>query len=173
MTAGALRRFLDTYSVVPDLPVAVSFRGFTRLYLAGPDEPTRALARAVLAQLAVFHAPEDLLIAACVSADRRPAWEFLKWLPHALHPTRTDGLGPVRLVAESAVGLEELLDDVLADGPGSTWPRPATGRNSSWYSMAATCPAASTSRPRADWPASPCSTSTGPRRACSTGPRSL
>src|SRR5262245_57274404 len=33
MTAGALRRFLDAYSVVPDLPVAVSLRSFARGYL--------------------------------------------------------------------------------------------------------------------------------------------
>ncbi|OLE23629.1 MAG: type VII secretion protein EccC [Actinobacteria bacterium 13_1_20CM_3_71_11] len=117
MTSGALRRFLDTYSVVPDLPVAVSFRGFARLHLQGPEERTRALARAMLAQLTVFHAPEDLLIAACVAPERRPEWEHLKWLPHALHPMRTDGLGAVRLVADSAVELENLLDDVLANRP--------------------------------------------------------
>src|SRR5438552_1041817 len=102
MTAGALRRFLDTYSVVPGLPVAVSLRGFARLHLRGPEEATRALMRAMIAQLTVFHAPDDLLVAACVAPGRRPEWDYLKWLPHALHPTRTDGLGPVRLVAESA-----------------------------------------------------------------------
>ena len=35
MTAGALRRFLDAYSVVPDLPVAVSLRGFARVFVRG------------------------------------------------------------------------------------------------------------------------------------------
>ncbi len=128
MTAGALRRFLDTYSVVPDLPVAVSVRGFARLHLRGPEEATRALVRAMLAQLTVFHAPDDLLIAACVAPGRRPDWEYLKWLPHAVHPTRTDGLGPVRLVAESARDLEALLDDVIGNrprfGPGSTGAAP-------------------------------------------------
>jgi len=117
MTSGALRRFLDTYSVVPDLPVAVSCRGFARVHLSGPDQPTRALVRAMLAQLAVFHPPDDLLIAACVGPEHRPEWDWLKWLPHALHPTRTDGLGPVRLVAGSVPDLEALLDDVLANRP--------------------------------------------------------
>jgi DNA segregation ATPase FtsK/SpoIIIE, S-DNA-T family len=117
MTAGSVRRFLDTYSVVPDLPVAVSVRGFARLYLRGPEQPVRALVRAMLAQLAVFHAPDDLLIAACVAPERRPAWEHLKWLPHAQHPTRVDGLGPVRLVADSAPQLEALLDDVIGNRP--------------------------------------------------------
>ena len=65
MTAGALRRFLDAYSVVPDLPVAVSLRGFARVFLRGPAADTRSLTRAVLTQLAVFHAPDDLIIAVC------------------------------------------------------------------------------------------------------------
>ena len=117
MTADALRRFLDTYSVVPDLPVAVSCRGFARLYLSGPEAQTRALVRALLAQLAAFHPPDDLLIAALVGPERRPGWEYLKWLPHNLHPRRTDALGPIRLVAGSAPELEALLDDVLGNRP--------------------------------------------------------
>jgi S-DNA-T family DNA segregation ATPase FtsK/SpoIIIE len=120
MTAGALGRFLDTFSVVPGLPVAVSLRGFARLHLRGPEEATRSLIRAMIAQLTVFHAPDDLLIAACVAPERRPQWDYLKWLPHALHPTRTDGLGPVRLVAGSAPELEALLEDVLANRPRFT-----------------------------------------------------
>ncbi|BCB80367.1 type VII secretion protein EccC [Phytohabitans flavus] len=110
MTAGALRRFLDTYSVVPDLPVALSLRGFARIYLRG-DAP--ALARAMLVQLSVFHAPDDLRIAVCAGPERRTAWEWVKWLPHAQHPVRTDALGPVRLVAGSGAELERLLGDVV------------------------------------------------------------
>ena len=142
MTAGALRRFLDAYSVVPDLPVAVSVRGFARLYIRGaaPDrtgagrvtpataEAARGLVRAMIAQLAVFHAPDDLLIAVCPAPDRRAEWEWVKWLPHNLHPTRTDAVGPVRLVATSAAELETRLDDLVASrarfNPGSATANP-------------------------------------------------
>ena len=116
MTADALRRFLDAYSVVPDLPVALSLRGFSRIHLAG-GEPAAGLARAIVAQLAVFHAPDDILIVCCVDAERRAAWEWTKWLPHALHPGRHDAIGPRRLVATSAVELEELIGDVLTGRP--------------------------------------------------------
>src|SRR5439155_712385 len=137
-TAGALRRFLDTHSVVPDLPVAVSCRGFTRLYLSGPEEPARALVRALLAQLAVFHPPDDLLIAALVAPERRPDWEYLKWLPPALPLARQ--LAPLRLAASqrsgetplhSDTGLTELLGIVDADGYEARdgWaPRPQRAR---------------------------------------------
>ncbi|MFF5174100.1 type VII secretion protein EccCa [Micromonospora sp. NPDC000089] len=138
MTAGALRRFLDAYSVVPDLPVALSLRSFARVHVrgvpAGPDggapgtgsAPAQALGRAVLTQLAVFHAPDELLIAVCAGPERRAPWEWVKWLPHAHHPIRTDALGPVRLVTSSAVELERLLDDVLASRSRFSPAGPAT-----------------------------------------------
>ncbi|MEJ3742195.1 type VII secretion protein EccCa [Actinomycetes bacterium KLBMP 9797] len=116
LTAGALRRFLDAHAVVPDLPVALSLRGFARVQVRG--DAGRGLVRAMLVQLCVFHAPDDLRIAVCAPPARRAAWEWIKWLPHAHHPDRTDALGPVRLVAGSAAGLARLLHDLVGDRPG-------------------------------------------------------
>ncbi|MEU4239072.1 type VII secretion protein EccCa [Actinoplanes sp. NPDC026619] len=121
MTAGALRRFLDAYSVVPELPVAASLRGFARVFLRGSGpggEPdARALTRAVVCQLATFHAPDDMIVAICAGPDRRAEWEWVKWLPHNLHPSRTDALGHVRLVASTGPDLEKLLEDVIGNRP--------------------------------------------------------
>ncbi|MEU4420023.1 type VII secretion protein EccCa [Actinoplanes sp. NPDC024001] len=117
MTAGALRRFLDAYSVVPDLPVAMSLRGFGRVFVRGDGtdaERARALVRAVLTQLAVFHPPGDLVVAVCAGPERRAAWEWVKWLPHARHPSHTDALGPVRLVTATIGRMEPLLEEVVA-----------------------------------------------------------
>ncbi|MFG1884212.1 type VII secretion protein EccCa [Micromonospora sp. NPDC049102] len=138
MTAGALRRFLDAYSVVPELPVALSLRSFARVHVrtatggpstGGPstvDPAAQALVRAALTQLAVFHAPDELLIAVCAGPERRAAWEWVKWLPHAHHPGRTDALGPVRLVTSSAAELELLLGDVFGSRPRFSPAGPAT-----------------------------------------------
>ncbi|MFE9692037.1 type VII secretion protein EccCa [Micromonospora sp. NPDC005806] len=127
MTAGALRRFLDAYSVVPDLPVALSLRSFARVFVRGTGSPAaQALARAVLTQLAVFHAPDELLVAVCAGPERRAHWEWVKWLPHVHHPSRTDALGAVRLVTSSAAELERLLDDVLASRSRFSPAGPAT-----------------------------------------------
>ncbi|MFD1320822.1 type VII secretion protein EccCa [Micromonospora sonneratiae] len=150
MTAGALRRFLDAYSVVPDLPVALSVRSFARVFVLGDPgrhrlgDPGRhgsgvtghseqtgspeaqALARAILTQLSVFHAPDELLVAVCAGPERRALWEWVKWLPHAQHPDRTDALGPVRLVASSAAELEQLLDEVVGNRSRFSPAGPAT-----------------------------------------------
>jgi len=117
MCALALRRFITTYATVPDLPVTMALNGFTRVYLRGDREVARDLVRAIIAQAAAFHAPDDMLIAVCAAADRRADWEWLKWLPHCLHPTKTDALGALRLVTPGVAGLEAMLDDVLVSRP--------------------------------------------------------
>ncbi|GAA1818202.1 type VII secretion protein EccC [Luedemannella flava] len=123
LCAVALRTFVSTYSVVPDLPVAIALRDFAHVYLREADptqDRARALVRASLAQLATFHAPDDLLIAFCVGDERRAEWEWAKWLPHAQHPSKVDASGPVRLVAGAVTALEAMLDDVLANRPRFT-----------------------------------------------------
>ncbi len=117
LSALALRRFITTYTSVPDLPAAMAVNGFARVHLRGDPDGARGLARAVLGQLATFHAPDDLLIAVCAAPELQEEWEWVKWLPHALHPEKSDALGPVRLFAPVATTLEAILDDILADRP--------------------------------------------------------
>ena len=117
MCALALRRFITTYAVVADLPIVMALNGFSSVYVRGDLERRHALCRAALAELASFHAPDDMLVAVCASAERRPAWEWVKWLPHAQHPTKTDALGQLRLVTQTLTALEAMLDDVLANRP--------------------------------------------------------
>ncbi|GAA1608096.1 type VII secretion protein EccC [Kribbella hippodromi] len=117
LSAGALRRFITTYSAVPGLPVAMALRGFAHVYLDGEPDRARGLARALVAQLATFHSPDDLLITAVVGPDTRAEWEWLKWLPHAHHPDKSDALGPIRLISKSVPDLEAVLDDLVAQRP--------------------------------------------------------
>ncbi|MFJ1751863.1 type VII secretion protein EccCa [Kitasatospora sp. NPDC088134] len=137
LCAHALRRFIHAYGTIDAQPIAVHVRGYAHVLLrcerpaaepsaegaavpeAEPADPgpARALVRAMLAQLAFFHAPDELRIAAVVAPGLRADWSWLKWLPHALHPTESDGAGPVRLVADSLLELEQLLGPEFTDRP--------------------------------------------------------
>ncbi|GGS41683.1 type VII secretion protein EccCa [Streptomyces griseoviridis] len=117
LCAHALRRFIRTYSVVPAQPIAVRLRSFARVLLPGDRDTARAVVRGVLAQLAVFHSPQDLAIAVVTDADALPHWQWVKWLPHTRHPADTDGAGAVRLVAGSVSELEPLLGEEFAGRP--------------------------------------------------------
>ncbi|MDQ1040431.1 S-DNA-T family DNA segregation ATPase FtsK/SpoIIIE [Streptomyces sp. V3I8] len=83
-----------------------------------PTDAVRSLVRAALGQLAVFHAPEELWLAICVSDERRPDWEWVKWLPHALHPQEEDGAGQVRRITADLNELDDLLGAEFAERPG-------------------------------------------------------
>ncbi|MEO3928854.1 type VII secretion protein EccCa [Micromonosporaceae bacterium B7E4] len=106
LCAAALFRFLRGHAVVPDLPVALSLRAFPRLRVDGDRAQAHDLVRAMIAHLATFHAPDDVRVAVCASESRLRAWEWLKWLPHATHPTRTDAVGPLPLFATDLGELE-------------------------------------------------------------------
>jgi S-DNA-T family DNA segregation ATPase FtsK/SpoIIIE len=111
----ALRRFVRAHSVVSALPIAISLRGFAAVGITGDEETARGLLRAVVAQLVTFHAPDDLLVAAVVGGPARQQWEWLKWLPHAQHPGRTDAVGSERLLFSSLAALEESLAEQLGN----------------------------------------------------------
>ena len=110
MTAGALGRFTRTHSTVPDLPVAVALRSFARVVPGGDAETARGLVRAVLLHLAAFHTPDDVRVSVCASPENLAAWDWVKWLPHALHPGELDAAGQVRLITTGLDGLEKLLE---------------------------------------------------------------
>ncbi len=117
LCASALRRFVLTYSTVPDLPIAMAIDGFSRVHVTGQTDRGRSLIRATLAQLCVHHSPEDIVIAVVAGTQERANWEWAKWFPHALHPDRTDALGQLRLVTSTLPALEAMLDDMLASRP--------------------------------------------------------
>ncbi|WP_028649448.1 type VII secretion protein EccC [Nocardiopsis sp. CNT312] len=117
LSAHALRRFIRAYSTVEDQPVQVHLRGYARISLRGDTDACRALVRALVGQLTVFHAHDELRVAVCASDAARPDWTWTKWLPHAQHPTAGDGAGPVRLISANALDLERLIGDDMADRP--------------------------------------------------------
>jgi ESX secretion system protein EccC len=122
---------------LPTAPVTVPLRRLGVLAVTGPPHRTRALARALVCQLAALHAPEDLRILAAFPPPALGEWDWLKWLPHTRPPhtrppiwddhagitpgprprpgglvegpTGPDG-GPRCLLADDSAGLAELLD---------------------------------------------------------------
>ncbi|RJF41250.1 type VII secretion protein EccCa [Actinomyces sp. 2119] len=104
---SAMRRFLDTHTHVDALPLSTSLSGISHLEIAGAGESTRAQARALLAHLMTLTPPSMLRVVVVAAQERLPAWEWVKWAPHAWSERVEDAAGPARLIAAS---LEELAD---------------------------------------------------------------
>jgi S-DNA-T family DNA segregation ATPase FtsK/SpoIIIE len=127
ITTLALRQFVRAHSIVPDLPIAIAIRGFAAIGISGDPAASRGLARSMVAALATFHTPEDLLIAVVTAGRAKVDWEWAKWLPHVQHPSRIDGAGPMRMMASSLAQIEELLGEQLRDRPRFTRNTPPPG----------------------------------------------
>ena len=117
LCVGALRRFVHAFSSVPGLPVSVRLRSFTSICPQGDAHTVRDLIRALIAQVAIAHSPADVRISVCASSSRIGYWEWIKWLPHNMHPTESDAAGPVRLMAPSLGSLASMLSPELHDRP--------------------------------------------------------
>jgi DNA segregation ATPase FtsK/SpoIIIE, S-DNA-T family len=117
LCAGALRRFIRAHGSVPGLPVGISLRSFARIAPTGDPDAVYGMLRAMIAQLAVFHSPGDLRICVCASREKMRSWQWIKWLPHNMHPTEVDAAGPVRLMAPGLPQLEAMLGTEISDRP--------------------------------------------------------
>ncbi|MFD8496134.1 type VII secretion protein EccCa [Amycolatopsis sp. NPDC059657] len=111
----ALRRFVRAHSIVPDLPTQITLRGFAAVSMSGERQLVRGLTRAMLAQLVTFHSADDVLIAVATAGRAKEEWEWAKWLPHVQHPTLSDGIGQLRMMAGSLAQIENWLDEELRD----------------------------------------------------------
>ncbi|BCJ33625.1 type VII secretion protein EccC [Actinocatenispora thailandica] len=117
LCSTSLRHFIRAYATVPGLPVAISLRAFHSVLLSGDRAESLDLARSLLAELAVFHAPDDLRIAIAAPTDRWSDWAWTKWLPHTHAAGAADAAGPVRLCADDPARLAELLGADLGERP--------------------------------------------------------
>jgi DNA segregation ATPase FtsK/SpoIIIE, S-DNA-T family len=127
VTAAALRAFIDTHSTIADAPITVPLHGTVTVTVDGELNQRRGLLRAIICQLAVLHAPDQLLIVGVISDRNRAHWDWLKWLPHNRHPTLIDAVGPARMVYRSLaeahgalVGVRPAQVVVIVDAEGCT-----------------------------------------------------
>ncbi|MFD8845133.1 type VII secretion protein EccCa [Streptomyces pseudogriseolus] len=94
--ARALQR---RFSTVTDMPVTVPLDRAADVSVIGSREDVLKVARALLVQTAVTHAPDDVALALAVPGERQADWEWAKWLPHVLDPGAHDGPVPARRIA--------------------------------------------------------------------------
>jgi type VII secretion protein EccCa/type VII secretion protein EccCb len=128
VTYDASSAFLQTQSKLHNAPKPLLLRNIAGLALIGRDgmDTVYGLARAIICQAAVAHAPHDFKI--MIVTDDIARWEWCKWLPHCAHPTLRDRGGPTRMVwstgeqMDAAVGAELHGRDAFRTGGATTTP---------------------------------------------------
>lgn len=113
VSAVALREVIRTGRHVDEVALAIDAAAFPVVAFSGEPDAARGLARALVAQVAALHAPEQVKVAFAGSED---LWQWLKWLPHHANARREDVSGPGRLRAAAFSQLAQLLLEMtLAD----------------------------------------------------------
>ncbi|UUU33807.1 type VII secretion protein EccCa [Streptomyces sp. CA-210063] len=95
------RALLARYSVANDCPITVPLDRAGNVSVVGDREGVLRVARALLVQVAVSHAPDDVAVALGVPGERLADWEWAKWLPHVLDGQEHDGPVAARRIAPS------------------------------------------------------------------------
>jgi S-DNA-T family DNA segregation ATPase FtsK/SpoIIIE len=107
----AAQRLVERMGRVEAQPYTVDIGGAGVVSLLGPRNLTEAAARAVLCQIAVLHAADDVGIAVEMSGGD---WEWTKWLPHTIEPNAPSEAGVVPLVTAGPEDLADVLERELA-----------------------------------------------------------
>jgi S-DNA-T family DNA segregation ATPase FtsK/SpoIIIE len=101
------RALQQRFTTATDFPLTVPLDRCGNVSVVGADrEDVLAVARAVLVQTAVTHAPDDVALA--VATPDENAWQWAKWLPHILDPQTYDGPVASRRIAPGPAQLARL-----------------------------------------------------------------
>ncbi|MDT0302504.1 type VII secretion protein EccCa [Streptomonospora wellingtoniae] len=106
---GIAEQIVDLYAHVSEQPLVVPLGEHGVVSLVGDRAAGRAAARAMVAQLATFCAPEDVRVGVVRHSRLLAEWDWLKWLPHGAFDGGRDGPLPARLVTSNTVEMTELL----------------------------------------------------------------
>ncbi|MCX4092192.1 type VII secretion protein EccCa [Nocardia sp. alder85J] len=123
-----LTRFAKAYSTVGGMPVAINLLSTPQVGFDGDPEAVAGLVRAMVAEVAVLHGPDQVAVAAVLSDPDAPQWSWLKWLPHTQHTSDTDGIGSARMVYRNVAELRAKVLAGLNRGPFSANSEPSLER---------------------------------------------
>ncbi|MDH6604670.1 S-DNA-T family DNA segregation ATPase FtsK/SpoIIIE [Streptomyces sp. SAI-208] len=110
----AAAELVEAYSTVDGQAAWLDLRSSGVVSLLGPRPRTRELAQALLLQLSVLHAPDDVRVAVVTGGNS--AWDWAKWLPHTQDPDPRAQIREqevVPLLADNLAGIHDQLRAAL------------------------------------------------------------
>ena len=103
VTVAAMHDLVHRWSLIGGVPILLRLNDNRILRVDGDPGAARSVARALLCQLAMLHAPDVLGVTALLDETTAPQWDWLKWLPH----TRDPGVASHRVVLVDGAEPEE------------------------------------------------------------------
>lgn len=111
----AAHRLIDRMGHLDNQPMIIDVGNAGVISVVGDPARTDLLTRALLCQIAVLHAPDDVTLVIETASSEH--WEWTKWLPHTFEPDARSDSGSVSLVAEGPDVLATFLQAELTSAP--------------------------------------------------------
>lgn len=125
---GAGERLVRLAGTAQGVPAILDLERGGHVSLIGDREHTLAVARAAAAQIAAFHSPDDVHLAAVIPQHLRDGWRGFDLLPHVAAPASAPDSIATRRVAPTLPQLMALLADELRDRVATTAAMRRSGR---------------------------------------------
>ncbi|MFD5832743.1 type VII secretion protein EccCa [Streptomyces collinus] len=100
------RALQGRFGTATDFPLTVPLDRAGNVSVIGDRDGVLRVARALLLQTVVTHAPDDVAVA--LGTGDEPEWAWAKWLPHILDPLTSDGPVAARRIAPHLAELARL-----------------------------------------------------------------
>lgn len=110
------RALQHRFSTATDLPLTVPLDRAGNVSVIGDRDGVLLVARALLLQTAVTHAPDDVAVALATADESE--WTWVKWLPHVLDTQVYDGPVATRRIAPDIAELSRLCAPDLRQRAG-------------------------------------------------------
>jgi ESX secretion system protein EccC len=107
---AAADRLIDTMSTVGSQPAIVDLAEAGVVSVLGAADVARGTVRAMLCQIGVLHAPDDVGVAVATGGED---WEWAKWLPHTYDSGSTAESGVMPFVSEEFEGIADRVREAL------------------------------------------------------------
>ncbi|MET9757597.1 type VII secretion protein EccCa [Streptomyces sp. NPDC006372] len=107
------RALQGRFGTATDFPLTVPLDRAGDVSIIGDRDGVLQVARALLLQTVVTHAPDDVAVAVALGTGDEPEWAWTKWLPHVLDPQTYHGPVAARRIAPGLAELARLCGSDL------------------------------------------------------------
>ncbi|PWK13519.1 type VII secretion protein EccCa [Tumebacillus permanentifrigoris] len=110
------KTLVSKYEVLEQGPIDLPLKQLGSLAVRGKRHMIQELTRAMLAQIAVFHAPEDVQMLVYFTKEVEPQWQWFKWLPHGRRPRSSKKLAggiPLCYMAQNAMEFHQMFNEAV------------------------------------------------------------
>lgn len=110
------KTLVSKFEMLNNAPVDLPLKDIGTLALRGKRHMIQEMARAMLAQVAVFHAPEDVQMLVYFTKEVEQQWQWFKWLPHARRPRsnkKQPGGRPMCFMAGNPMEFHQMFNEQI------------------------------------------------------------